>query len=75
MLKFICKIKKSVKSIQIERKSPFRFASFPPMVRLQLIKIYNLRQFNCLRKERDEINIHERKYNIYIFLAVWYNDM
>ena len=32
----------SVRSIQIERKSPFRFASFPPMVRLHYAKKYEV---------------------------------
>lgn len=35
--------KKSVEGIQIERISPFRFASFPPMVRLRnAIKRYSI---------------------------------
>jgi len=46
-MKICMQNKKTVGSIQIERITPFRFASFPPMVRLHYA-IKNMKLFSSL---------------------------
>ena len=60
--------KKKVEGIQIERITPFRFASFPPMVRLRNAKNY-IKFFSqfTVRAARGKTKIFEISNNLFTF--------